>query len=174
VLLVLGLGAIIVLHLGILAAAAMLVMRFRAARAVERQQLRWLGLAAIPFVIFVLGAFVASFLKQDLVLRVMAACFIGIIPLAAGISIEQHHLYDVDRIVSRAVSWLVLSAAVIGTYIVVVVFVGQSLGQAGDSEIPAVVATLAAASVVAPLRRRMQEALDRHFHRRTGDANCHR
>ncbi len=83
----------------------------------------------------------------------MAGCLLSIIPLAVALSIEQYHLYDVDRLVSRAVTWVVLSAAVIGTYVVVVVFVGQSIGRAGDSAIPAVVATLAAASVAGLLRR---------------------
>ena len=61
---------------------------------------------------------------------------------------------------------MLLTAAVIGTYVVVVVFVGQSIGRAGDSEIPAVIATLAAVSVARPLRRGIQDALDRRFNRR--------
>jgi signal transduction histidine kinase len=161
-----GVSGIVALHLGVLAGAAAIVVRFRAARAEERLQLRWLGMAAIPFVLCVFGAFVAAVLNAELILQVLAGCFIAIIPLAVGLSVEQYHLYDVDRLVSRAVTWLVLTAAVIGTYVVVVVFVGQSIGQAGDSEIPAVIATLAAVSVAGPLRRRIQDALDRRFNRR--------
>ena len=63
-------------------------------------------------------------------------------------------------------SWLVLSAAVVVTYVVVVVFVGQSIGRVGDSELPVVVATLAAASVAGFMRRGIQDALDRRFNRR--------
>jgi signal transduction histidine kinase len=161
-----GLSAIVVLHLGVFAAAAMMIVRFRAARDEERLQLRWLGMAAIPFVLFVVGAFIAAALDRDLILQILAGSFIAIIPLAVGLSVEQYHLYDVDRLVSRAVTWLVLTAAVIGTYILVVVFVGQSIGRAGDSEIPAVVATLAAVTVALPLRRRIQDELDRRFNRR--------
>jgi signal transduction histidine kinase len=159
-------GGIIAVHLGVLAGAGAIVARFRAARAQERRRLRWLGMAAIPFVLFVFGALVAAVLNVEPLLIVMTACMIGIIPLAVGLSVEQHHLYDVDRLVSRAVTWLVLTAAVIGTYVVVVVFVGQSIGRAGDSAIPAVVATLAAVSVAGPLRRGIQDALDRRFNRR--------
>ncbi|HET6317227.1 MAG TPA: histidine kinase [Chloroflexota bacterium] len=161
-----GVSGIVALHLGVLAGAAAIVVRFRAARAKERLQLRWLGMAAIPFILFVLGAFIAAMLNSELILVVMASCFLAIIPLAIGLSIERHHLYDVDRLVSRAVTWLVLTVAVIGTYVVVVVFVGQSIGRAGDSAIPAVLATLAAVSVAGPLRRGIQDALDRHFNRR--------
>ncbi|MFL5759766.1 MAG: sensor histidine kinase [Thermomicrobiales bacterium] len=159
-------SGIVVLHLGVLAGAAAIVIRFRAARADERLQLRWLGMAAIPFVLFVLGAFIAAALNNDVFLQLMAGSFVAIIPLAVGLSVEQYHLYDVDRLVSRAVTWLVLTAAVIATYVVVVVFVGQSIGRAGDSEIPAVIATLAAVSVALPLRHKIQDTLDRRFNRR--------
>jgi signal transduction histidine kinase len=161
-----GVSGTVVLHLGVVAGAALIVVRFRAARADERLQLRWLGMAAIPFVLFVLGAFAAAVLNSDLILQVMAGSFIAVIPLAVGLSVEQYHLYDVDRLVSRAVTWLVLTAVVIATYVMVVVFVGQSIGRAGDSEIPTVIATLAAVSVAWPLRRWIQDALDRRFNRR--------
>jgi signal transduction histidine kinase len=159
-------GGIVAVHLGVLAGAVAILGRFRSARAEERLQLRWLGMAAIPFVLFVFGASIAAVLNNQLITNMMAVSLVAIIPLAVGLSIEQHHLYDVDRLVSRAVSWLLLSAAVVATYIVVVVFVGESIGRAGDSEIPAVVATLAAASVVGFLRRGIQDALDRRFNRR--------
>jgi signal transduction histidine kinase len=161
-----GVSGTVVLHLGVVAGAVLIVVRFRAARADERLQLRWLGMAAIPFVLFVLGAFAAAVLNSDLILQVMAGSFIAVIPLAVGLSVEQYHLYDVDRLVSRAVTWLVLTAVVIATYVMVVVFVGQSIGRAGDSEIPTVIATLAAVSVAWPLRRWIQDALDRRFNRR--------
>jgi signal transduction histidine kinase len=159
-------GGIIAVHLGVLAGAGAIVMRFRTARAEERLQLRWLGMAAIPFVLFVFAALVAALLDFQPILQVLAGCIVAIIPLAVGLSIEQHHLYDVDRLVSRAVTWLLLTAALIATYVVVVVFVGQSIGRASDSAIPAVVATLAAVSVAGPLRRGIQDALDRRFNRR--------
>jgi signal transduction histidine kinase len=159
-------GGVIALHLGVLASAGAIVARFRSARAEEQLQLRWLGMAAILFVLLMLGAFVAAVLNSQLILSVMAGSLLAVIPLAVGLSIGQYHLYDVDRLMSRAVTWLILTAALIGTYIVVVVFVGQSIGRASDSAIPAVVATLAAVSVAGPLRRAIQDALDRRFNRR--------
>ncbi len=160
-------GGIIAVHLGILAGAVAIIGRFRAARAEERLQLRWLGMATIPFVLFVFAASAVAILEGSLLLlQVLAFCFVAIIPLAVWLAIEQHHLYDIDRLVSRAVTWVVLSAAVIGTYVVVVIFVGQSIGRASDSAIPVAIATLAAVSVVGPLRRWIQDALDRRFNRR--------
>ena len=124
------------------------------------------GMAAVPALLFVFGASTAAVLNVDVVAGALAGCFVAIIPLAVGLSIEQYHLYDVDRLVSRAVTWLVLTAALIATYIVVVVFVGQSIGSLGDSQIPAIVATLAAATAFSPLRRWVQDKLDRRFNRR--------
>lgn len=163
-------AGILAVHFGVLVGAGAVVVRFFRARARERLQLRWIGMAAIPFVIFVFGAMAAAVLEQQLILDVLAGCIIAIIPLAAALSIEQYHLYDVDRLVSRAVTWVVLSAALVVTYIVVVVFVGESIGRASDSAIPAVVATLAAVSVAWPLRRGIQNQLDRRFNRRRYEA----
>jgi len=157
---------IVAVHLGVIAGAAAVVMRFRAARAQERLQLRWLGMVAIPFVFLLLVMSTAAVLGQDAILLGAAVCFLTIIPLTVWLSIERYQLYDVDSLVSRAVSWLLLTAGVVGTYVVVVVFVGQSIGRRGGSTIPAVVATLAAASIAGPMRRQIQEALDRHFNRR--------
>lgn len=166
VLYVLRWAGIIAVHLGVLAGTGTIAARFLAARSGERQQLRLVGLAGIPFALLVFVALAAALLDQRQVLPVLAGCFVAIVPLAVGLAIEQHRLYDVERLVSRAVSWVVLSTTVVGVYIVVVVFVGQSIGRASDSAVPAVVATLAAVSVVGPLRRGIQNVLDRRFNRR--------
>jgi signal transduction histidine kinase len=162
-------AGILAMHVGVVVGAGAVVVRFRRARARERQQLRWLGMAAIPFALFVLGAMVAAVLDLEPLLQILSVGAIAVVPLVVALSIEQSHLYDIDRLVSRAVTWIVLSAALIATYIVVVIFVGQSIGRATDSAIPAVVATLAAASVAGPLRRGIQNALDRRFNRRRFD-----
>jgi len=157
---------ILAMHVGVVVGAGAVVVRFRRAQAHERRQLRWLGMAAIPFALFVLGAMVAAVLDLEPLLQILSVCAIAVVPLVVALSIEQSHLYDIDRLVSRAVTWIVLSAALIATYIVVVIFVGQSIGRAADSAIPAVIATLAAASVAGPLRRGIQNTLDRRFNRR--------
>lgn len=159
-------AGVLAMHVGVVIGAGAVVVRFRRARARERQQLRWLGPAAIPFALFVLGAMVAAVLELEPLLQILAVCSIAVVPLVVALSIEQTHLYDVERLVSRAITWVILSAALIATYIVVVVFVGQSIGRATNSAIPAVVATLAAVSIAAPLRRWIQNTLDRRFNRR--------
>ncbi len=159
-------GGIIAVHLGVLAGVGAIVGRFHAAKSAERLQLRWVWMASIPFALFAFGALAAALLDAREALSVLAACFVGVIPLAVGLASGQHHLYDIDRLVSRAVTWLLLTAALIGAYVVVVIFVGQSIGRASDSAIPVAIATLAAASIAGPLRRMIQDALDRRFNRR--------
>ncbi len=162
---------IVALHLVLIAAAGSIIVRFRAARAAEREQLRWLALAAVPFPLFVVGAFVAAKLDQQLLLVWMAAGFISVIPIAAGLAIAQHGLYDVNRLLSRGLTYGLLSALVVGSYATVVVFAGQALGGAvAGSQAAAVIATLTAISVAAPARSRIQNWLDRRFNRRQFEA----
>ncbi len=166
-----GLGGLIALHVAVLAAAASIIVRFRAAQGVERQQLRWLALAAVPFPLFVVAAFVAATLDHQVVLAWLAAASIAIVPISAGLAIEQHRLYDVDRLLSRGLTYGLLSALVVACYAIVVVFVGQALGGVvQSSQAAAVLATLAAISIALPARRYIQDSLDRRFNRRQFEA----
>jgi signal transduction histidine kinase len=166
-----GFGALILLHVGVLMGAVSLFTRYRAARGEERLQLRWLGWSAVPFTLFVAGAFIAATFDREIILGVMAVGFVTIIPVTAGLAIEQYHLYDIERLISRGLSWILLSATLVACYGIVVVLVGQSLGEfGGNSSIPAVVATLAAVSILNPTRHVLQVQLDRHFSRRRYDA----
>jgi signal transduction histidine kinase len=163
--------ALIVMHIGVVAAAVSLAVRFWTAQGEERRQLRWLALAAVPFPVLVVAAFVAATLDQLVILAFFAAGFVAIIPVAALFAIEQHRLYDVDRLLSRGLTYSLLTALLVACYAVVVVFVSEALGGlAGSSQIAAVVATLAVVSIANPARRRLQDALDRRFNRRRFDA----
>jgi signal transduction histidine kinase len=166
-----GYTALIIMHLGVVAAPILLALRFRSAKGEERRQLRWLALAAVPFPILVVAAFIAALLDQELILAFLAAGFVAAIPVAALLAIERHRLYDVDRLLSRGLTYSLLTALLVGCYAVVVIFVSEALGGlAGTSQIAAVVATLAVVSIANPARRRLQDALDRRFNRRRFDA----
>jgi signal transduction histidine kinase len=85
--------------------------------------------------------------------------------------VTQYHLYDVDQIISRAATYLILTGVIASVYVAVVVVVGRwSGGVAQRSPGAAVAATLAAVSVALPARRYVQEAVDRRFNRRRYDA----
>jgi len=155
----------------VLMAAASLLLRFRSAAGIERRQLRWIAMAAVPLPILVLGTLVGSIVGQPLVVALLAAAFLAMLPIAAGFAITQFHLYEVDRLLSRALTYVLLTVLVLGCYVAVVIAVGEGGGTvSGGSTIATGLATLAAVSIAGPARRRLQDGLDRRFNRREFDA----
>jgi hypothetical protein len=155
--------------LTILAGTASLVVRFRSARGIERQQLRWVALAAALTGV-AMGAVAVLVATGKLQLASWAAV-LGLIflPLATGAAILRYRLYDLDRIISRTLAYGLLTVLLGGGYAVVVLGLGQLLGRRSPSLVVAG-ATLAVAAVFQPARRRVQAVVDRRFDRRRYDA----
>jgi signal transduction histidine kinase len=163
--------AIVALHVVLISAIVSLAVRFFTARSTEGKRLRWLALAAVPFPILVIGAFVAATMNNETMLFWFGAGFVAVIPVAAGVAVLQDGLYGVDRVLRRGLVYGLLSAVIVGAYAIVVVVAGEALGgMAGGSQIAAVMATLGAISVGLPARSRIQDWLDRAFNRREFDA----
>jgi signal transduction histidine kinase len=160
-----------VLMLGLIASAVCMIIRFRRSTGTERRQLHWLALVAVPLPAFVVLAFATSMTHHPLGVNLATAGFVLLVPVAAGLAVMQYHLYEVDRIISRAATYLVLSGLIAGAYVAVVILVGRWLGDVAQrSSIAAVLGTLAAVSVALPARRVVQETVDRRFNRRRFDA----
>jgi hypothetical protein len=134
-----------------------LVVRFIGSEGVRRQQLKWLVLAV--------GLTLAGFFGPFGPLSVL---IIPAAPVAVGIAIVRHQLYDIDRILNRTLVYGLLTAILGAGYAVVVLGLGQRAG--GSSNLVVAAATLAVAAVFQPLRRRVQAAVDRRFNRRRYDA----
>ena len=160
--------------LGLPVAAGSLLLRFRRARGVERQQLRWLALAAAlaAAVVVVTALALALGLVGDsgdeVLLGWVSAVVLGLMPLATGAAILRYRLYDLDRIISRTLAYGLLTLLLGGGYAVAVLGLGQLLGR--GSSLVVAGATLAVAAVFQPARRRVQGAVDRRFNRRRYDA----
>jgi hypothetical protein len=154
---------------GLVVAAGSLVVRYRRARGVERQQLRWLAaaaaLAAAAFLVAVAAAATAGSL--GLVLGA-AGTGVALLPLATGAAILRYRLYDLDRIISRTLAYGLLTAGLGLGYAALVLGLGRLLPQ--DSSLVVAGATLAVAAAFQPARRRVQQAVDRRFDRRRYDA----
>jgi hypothetical protein len=167
VLLVVNQLALAFTTLAVVVGAASLVVRFRRAGGVERQQLRWVAWAAA---LAVLGAVVAlgglAVGATAVVTWAIAACF-AVLPLAIGAAILRYRLYDLDHIISRTLAWGLLTLLLGGGYAAVVLGLGQLLGR--DSSLVVAAATLAVAGLFQPARRRVQQAVDRRFNRRRHD-----
>jgi signal transduction histidine kinase len=155
--------------IGLVAAAVSLLVRFRRATGMERRRLLWLAIVVIPLPIYIAVSFAAA-PDHQLVLAFATGGFISLIPVAAGLSIARYHLYDVDQILSRAVTYVLVSCVLALTFGAVVVATGRLIGDRGGSTLPTVLGTLAAVAAAAPAYRSLQDAIDRRFNRRRYDA----
>jgi hypothetical protein len=159
----------VVVLVSLVVAAVSLLRRFRRARGTERQQLRWLAwgaaLAAVALVAAI--ASLALYSGTDLLNVSLGSCA-AVLPLATGAAILRYRLYDIDRIISRTLAYGLLTLLLGLGYAAVVLGLGLLLPQ--DSSLVVAAATLAAAAVFQPARRRIQQAVDRRFNRRRYDA----
>jgi hypothetical protein len=157
----------VVMILANVLATASLVVRFRRARGVERQQLRWVVLGTVVAawlslvhgIALALGAYALAPLVGGLNPPILAA--------AIGAAILRYRLYDLDRILSRTLAWGVLTVLLGGGYAAAVLVLGQLFGAGERAPSWAVAgATLGVAALFQPARRRIQAAVDRRFNRR--------
>lgn len=163
--LLLGVG--MPLFLGSLVVAIVpLVQRLRRSSGIERLQLRWFAFASI-FAAVVLPT-VALLWSVVPAVRPLTALALTSIPVAAGIAVLRYRLYDIDLVISRTLVYSALTLTLAGTYTVAVVVLGAALGR--NSAWATAGATLAAAAAFGPVRRRLQDAVDRRFNRARFDA----
>jgi hypothetical protein len=149
-------------------AGASLVVRFRHARGVERQQLRWVALGTILVALLAVAHLTAMTLGAYALAPLAGGLNPAILSAAIGAAILRYRLYDLDRIISRTLAYGLLTLLLAAGYAVVALGLGQLLGQ--DSSLAVAGATLAVAALFQPLRRRVQAAVDRRFNRRRHDA----
>jgi hypothetical protein len=154
--------------LGVLVAAASLVVRFRRARGTERLQLRWVALAAAVVSLAAALVLAAMLTETPALFGWGLGLCAAVIPLAIGAAILRYRLYDLDRIISRTLAYGLLTVLLGGAYAGVVLGLGQLFGQ--GSSLVVAGATLAVAALFQPARRRVQRAVDRRFNRRRYDA----
>jgi hypothetical protein len=145
------------------AALICLVLRFRAARGVERQQLRWVAVGAAVAVVTLLPLPVELELHQALGI-VGLLC----VPVSVAVAVLRYRLWDLDRLVSRTVTYLLLTGLLVLPYLAILP-AATRLAQ-GSGSLAVAAATLAAVALFQPLRRRLQDLVDRRFNRRRYDA----
>jgi hypothetical protein len=161
----------------ILLSAASMVVRFRRARGVERQQLKWFTYAPLAAVLVWLVSSIPALMSGPptvvVFLRVyVVGAIISVgIPLAIGIAVLRYRLYDIDRLINRTLVYGVLTALLVVVYAAGVFILGQLLNPVGGhSELAVAASTLAVAALFQPARRRVQAGVDRRFNRRRYDA----
>ena len=119
---VLGTVAAVTVVAALVGAALSVIVRYRRSGGVERQQLKWLLAVASVAVVAFTAASVVNDEAVSNVLYLVGFAAVPALPVAIGIAILRYHLYDIDRIISRTVSWALITA------VLVAVFVGGVLG----------------------------------------------
>ncbi|MFI5626343.1 sensor histidine kinase [Nocardioides sp. NPDC051685] len=136
-------------------------LRFRRSVGDERQQMKWLALAAgIAAVVMPVGALLWNTVPS---VRIAVAVAAALMPVAMGAGILRYRLYDIDLAISGTVVYGTITALLAGTYALVAVTVG-AVGGRGSIWATAVV-TLVAGFGARPLRDRLQRVVDRRFNR---------
>ncbi len=149
-----------------LAAIVSLAFRYRRAGTAERAQLKWLVYAAAVIVVALLAAIpIASTNLQNAI----SSGAVALVPVAIGIAVLRYRLYDIDRVISRTVAYAIVTGLLVGIYAGVVLLATQVLRVHTPAAVAA--ATLAAAALFSPVRRRVQRAVDRRFNRVRYDAD---
>ena len=165
---VVALPTVLITLLSVVVGGVSLVVRFRRARGVERQQLRWVASAAVVAAAGIPLAMVGIWIDSAAVVGVAVLGSAAVLFLAITAAILRYRLYDLDRVISRTLAYGLLTLLLGGGYAVVVLGLGQLLGQ--DSSLVVAGATLAVAALFQPARRRIQDLVDRRFNRRRHDA----
>ena len=179
---VVGLSLLLVCILG---CAAGLVQRFRRSRGLERLQLKWLaGAASVVALAYTTPMAIGLYLQAsggqpetswwyDILWGVAISSFL-LLPVAIGIAILRHRLYDIDVIVNRALVYAALTILLGTAYLVGVVGLGSTLRvltnqDQQDNSLAVAASTLAVAALFRPARTRIQDFIDRRFYRRKYD-----
>jgi len=173
-----ALAALPVLPLCMLACAVGLVMRFRRSQGVERLQVKWLAAAAAVVASVYLVMMVLSWMYSlrdeptpgwvDTLDKVAITTFV-LIPIAIGVAVLKHGLYGIDRLISRTLSYALITGTLLAVYLVLVAVIGRVLPS--GSSLSVAMSTLAVAALFQPLRRRVQAVVDRRFNRARYDAD---
>jgi len=149
-----------------------LVARGRRSTATERQQIKWLAWTGCLVAVALAPAVTLSLTPGTAARLASAALFAAVLamPAAVGVAVLRYRLYDIDRVISRTVAYTILTGVLAGVY------AGLVLLATGVFEVhtPVAVAaaTLAAAALFSPVRRRVQRRVDRRFNRARYDAEA--
>lgn len=155
----------------LLGTIASLFVRYRRATPGVRQQIKWVAYGGAVEIGMTLALWALSIFSPEAFggPAVAVGGLVGLItPLALAVAILKYRLYELDRIVSRTLSYVLIAVTLAGVYAGGVIAI-QALIPASD-DLAVAVSTLAAAALFAPLRRRVQVAVDRRFNRRRYDA----
>ena len=157
--------------LGFGGAAASVWVRYRRGDPVERQQLKWLLAVAALAALFYPASFIIPDATVAGVFFILGSLTLSALPIAIAIAILRYRLYEIDRIISRTIAYVLITGVLLGAYTAAILLLQGPLGTiTGGDTIAVALSTLVAAALFQPLRQRVQVAVDRRFDRARFDA----
>jgi uncharacterized membrane protein len=149
-----------------------LLIDYRGSTGERRQQLKWLLSGGAISVVGLVLTVALSNASSPLLHAAGAHSFFGLLalPIGLGVGILKYRLYDIDRLVSRTLSYAILTGLLVAIYLTVVTLTTRALPL--SSPVGVAASTLAAAALFSPLRRRIQHIVDRRFNRAHYDAEA--
>ncbi|MDP9479310.1 MAG: histidine kinase, partial [Actinomycetota bacterium] len=156
-------GALSTLLLGIstLAAAVALFVRLFRSSGEEREQLKWVAYAVAVLTVGLVISSISEAAGESLFSRIPVLVGFLTVPIAIGVAILKHRLYDIDLVINRTLVYGSLTAAVVGMYVLVVGYLGAMFRTGGGNLLISLVATGLVAVLFAPLRDRLQRGVNR-------------
>ena len=143
---------------------------WRRAAGERRKQLTWLMCGGALSVVSIVVVSETNTNGGDRLITDLAALGLTAVPLAIGVGILKYRLYEIDRLISRTVSYLILTGLLIGVFIGTIVLATDVLPF--SSPVAVAASTLAAAALFNPLRRRIQHVVDHRFNRARYDSEA--
>jgi hypothetical protein len=149
------------------------VLSWRRSSSDRRQQLKWLASGAALTLVSAglsgsLGSSGITFLN---VVGGFAWFGWAALPVSIGVAILRYRLYDIDRIISRTLAYAIVTGLLVGVYAGLVLLATRALPVSLSTPVAVACATLVAAALFNPLRRRVQRVVDRRFNRARYDAD---
>jgi signal transduction histidine kinase len=142
--------------------ATSIVVRYRRANSATRQQLKWLMYTVVAWGFTVVFSIISESISEELfyVADSLVLLVLLVIPLTIGMAVLRYRLYDIDLLINRTLLYTALTLCITSLYAVVVIGLG-TLFQAEGSPLVALIAAAFAAVLFAPLRERLQRAVNR-------------
>ena len=157
---------------------AIQIPTYRHASGEHRQQLKWLYSGTAIFVaVLIIGLFIAPLAVGDVpgwgnqsVVGAVVILGTAALPVCMGVAVLKYRLYEINRIISRVVSYTLITALLGGVYAGLILLASWALPS--KNSVAVAVATLVTAALFNPLRKRVQRAVDRRFNRAHYDAEA--
>ena len=148
------------------------IVSYRGSTGERRQQLKWLLVGGTVFIVGGVLSFTGSTSKSSVqhVIDVLGTIGLAALPVFVGIAILKYRLFEIDRLISRTLSYAIVTGLLVGIYVGLIALTTRALPL--SSPVGVAASTLAAAALFTPLRRYTQRIVDRRFNRAYYDAEA--